>query len=517
MHVSHEHAGETVRRFHHESDHNAGAFDAHSEQYAGTLDPALRPRLYKLYPDLPGLSLPSTFTPSSLPSIVAIADASGEGETSSIDLETVARLCFFTNGVTKQLRRGDLLLDFRAAPCTGALYHQELYVVCGDLPDLPAGVYQYGPHDHALYQLRAGDFRAAIASATGDADAARAPLFLVTTSVFWRNAWKYANRAYRHTYWDVGTMLPNTLAVAAGNNIPARLILSFADQKVADLIDVDLNRESVIAIVALGQTNDLPPKAPPVEPLNLETEPYSTAEVDYPLIRETHRATLLPCGAEAATWRSLTYTPERPAPSAPLIELPNPDSLALPDEPIESVIRRRGSTRRFAHAPLGLTELSVLLNRTTRGFPSDVLGSDGIPFNHLYLIVTDVVGLTPGAYLYHCDHHALEPLRTMTEDEARALSFHLAADQDLGGDATVNIYFLANLDSILSTYGDRGYRLAHLGGALVAGKLYLAAYALNIGASGLTFYDGEIVDVFSSQAAGRIVTYLIAIGTPARK
>jgi SagB-type dehydrogenase family enzyme len=517
MHADDAPAGETVRRYHQATDHNEGAFDAPNEQYAGTLNPVLRPHPYKIYPSLSGIPLPTEFASSSVPALDAIAGSIPDQESGTIDLETLARLCFFTNGVTKRLRRGDRVIDFRAAPCTGALYHQEIYLVSGALPGLPAGVYQYGVHDHALYRLREGDFRAVIASAAGDADAARAPLFLVTTSVFWRNAWKYANRAYRHTYWDTGTMLPNTLAIAAANHIAARLILSFADQEVADLLDVDLDREGVIALVAFGQTGNPPPAAPPVARLDLAIEPYSSGENDYPLIRETHRSTLLSSGDAAAHWRSLEFEPGRPTPSTQLITLPNPEMLEPSDESIESLIRRRGSTRTFAQTSLTLEELSVILSRATTGFSSDVLGPDGIPFNDAYLIVNAIEGLAPGAYRYDEDRHALEPLRTMTEADARARSFRLGADQDLGGDAAFNLYFLADLDAIVATYGDRGYRLAHLGSALVSGRLYLAAYALNHGATGLTYYDGEIVDLFSPQQPSNIVTYLVAIGAPAKK
>ena len=56
---------------------------------------------------------------------------------------------------------------YRTAGGTGALYHLELYFVCADLADLPAGVYHYSAIDHTLRQVRAGDFRAALAEATG--------------------------------------------------------------------------------------------------------------------------------------------------------------------------------------------------------------------------------------------------------------------------------------------------------------------------------------------------------------
>jgi SagB-type dehydrogenase family enzyme len=486
--------------------------------YARSMDPALRPRLHKLYPTLTPVFLPRDSAPSTVPALEAIADATGTGSPGEHlpDLVTLARLLVLTDGITRQIKRGNRVIDFRAAPCTGALYHVELYLVSGQLPDLDAGVYHYGVHDHALRQLRAGDYRAALVAASGDEPAlAHAPAILVTTSVFWRNAWKYLDRAYRHTYWDTGTMLPNTLAVAAATSLPARLVFAFADQPVADLLGIDLAHEGVISLVALGRSSVDPPAAPPIDPLDLPTEPYSSRELDFSLIREAHLATLLPSGAAAATWRSATSAMESsPIPPAALIDLPAQRPETLPPDPIEDVIHRRGSSRRFARAPITLAQLSTLLDRTTRGMPSDSLGSDGIPLNTAYLIVNAVEGLTPGAYVYHRDRHALELLHALVEHEARARSAYLALEQELGGDAAVNIYFLADLDRILSQAGDRGYRLAQLGGALVAGKLYLTSYALGLGATGLTFFDDAVTAFFSPHAAGMSVMFLIAIGVP---
>jgi SagB-type dehydrogenase family enzyme len=444
-------------------------------------------------------------------------------------LAEIARLCFFTDGITKRVRRSERVIEFRAAPCTGALYHVELYLVCGDLPDLPAGVFHYGVHDHSLRRLRTGDYRGVIVEATGNWPiAAHVPLFMVTTSVFWRNAWKYTNRAYRHTYWDTGTMLPNTLAVADAAGLQTSLVLTFADQPVADLLGVDLDHEAVVSLVALGTAPAPSPPAPELTALDLPTEPYSTREIDYSLIRETHRATLLASSAEAAASRdavrafveSPAYTGS-PVRRETLIPLPKPDPAQQPTDPIEAVIRRRGSTRRFAREPITEDQLSTLLDRSTNGIPFDWLFVDdeGIPFNSndAYLIVNAVEGLAPGAYVYHRERHALEPVRQMTEEEARKQAYFLALDQDLGGDAAVNVYFLADLDPMLANLGDRGYRLAQLGAALVAGKLYLASYALGLGATGLTFYDDAVTEYFLPPASGKSVMFLIAIGVPANR
>ena len=106
-------------------------------------------------------------------------------------------------------------MPFRANACTGALYHIEIYLVSADLDDLAAGVYHVDIERDALDPLRSGDFRAALlASAGHPTRLGHAPVALVFTTTYWRNAWKYRARMYRHAFWDLGTMLANTLAVA---------------------------------------------------------------------------------------------------------------------------------------------------------------------------------------------------------------------------------------------------------------------------------------------------------------
>ena len=98
------------------------------------------------------------------------------------------------------------------------------------MPTSKPALYHYAAHDHSLRQIRRGDFRRTLVEASGEEPSvAAAPAILVCTSTFWRNAWKYRARAYRHCYWDCGTMLANLFGVAAANSIPARLVLGFAD------------------------------------------------------------------------------------------------------------------------------------------------------------------------------------------------------------------------------------------------------------------------------------------------
>jgi len=65
--------------------------------------------------------------------------------------------------------------------------------------------------------------------------------------------------------------------------------------------------------------------------------------------------------------------------------------------------------------------------------------------------------------------------------------------------------------------GDRGWRVAHMGAAIAAGRLEVAAQALGLGATGLTFFDDEVTELFGLDGAGTAVDYLAAVGVPARR
>ena len=89
---------------------------------------------------------------------------------------------------------------------------------------------------------------------------------------------------------------------------------------------------------------------------------------------------------------------------------------------------------------------------------------------------------------------------------------HLCLEQALGSDASVAIFFLADLGPILERFGNRGYRLANLEAGITGGKCYLGAYGQGFGASGLTFYDGDVVRFFSPHARGKDAMFVTVLG-----
>ena len=484
-----------------------------------SLDWKNKPLLFKIYPTLEVTRLPRDFRETSVPALTAIAAPELSSAQPAIpDLETLAQLLFFSAGVTRSKKFDQREMFFRAAACTGALYEIELYVVCRDLtsansPPLPAGVYHFGAAEFGLRQLRAGDFRQVLVEATAShPSVAHAPVIIVCSGTYWRNAWKYRSRTYRHFGWDNGTILANMLAVANSLNLPASIVAGFIDAQVNALLSLDTNREVTFSVIPIGYQEATPPPAPESPALDLPTVPYSSEEVDYPAMRRMHEASSLDTTEEVTAWRGQTPLQKMPDSKISARRLQLPHDSKVPKDTTEKVISRRGSSRLFARDPITQAQLSLMLDRATRGIPVDFLDPFGSHLNDLYLIVNHVVGLEPGAYVYHWDKKSLELLKP---GEFRDKAGYLGLEQQLPADAAVDVFFLADLKKITERYGNRGYRAVQLEAGILGGKLYLAAYAQGLGASGLTFYDDDVVSFFSPHARGKSAIFLVALGRSA--
>ena len=89
---------------------------------------------------------------------------------------------------------------------------------------------------------------------------------------------------------------------------------------------------------------------------------------------------------------------------------------------------------------------------------------------------------------------------------------HLCFEQALGADASVVIFFLSDLNSVLERLGNRGYRAAQLEAGVLGGNLYMGAHSLGLGATGMTFFDDAVTAFFSPHAAGKSLMFLVGLG-----
>ena len=360
-------------------------------------------------------------------------------------MSALAQLLHYSAGlIRRSFLRSAGEVHYRAAASAGALYPIELYVVCGDLPGLDAGIYHYSPADNALTPLCSGDFRGNLSdSAAGHDGIASAPATIVCTCVFWRSAWKYRERGYRYCYWDNGTILANLTATANALGLPAEVVAGFVDAEVDALLGLESGSEASFFLVPVGKGDATPSASasvPAIDPGVLGVE----RRTEYPETRALHANSCLGDAAEVRDWRKAA--PTQTAQNA----ADWPESA-----PLGETVAHRGSTRRFARDPMPAGRLEALLSASTAPIPTDYGGG----LIDTYLIVNAAEGIAPGSYYYSPGRGALELLN---EGEFREEAGHLCFEQALGADASAVAFFMADLDSILSRLGNRGYRAPSL-------------------------------------------------------
>ncbi|HEY2383527.1 MAG TPA: SagB family peptide dehydrogenase [Terriglobia bacterium] len=459
------------------------------------LDWANQPKTLKIYTTVEPIPLPRDADLTGISALSAISSTAPPAGGNPIpSLADLGRLFYFSAGITKKKTYSGGETYFRAASCTGALYEIELYLVCGDLPGLNAGVYHFGPGDFALRLLRSGDYRGVVGI--------QAPAVVVCTGTYWRNAWKYRARTYRHFGWDNGTIIANLLAMTAALQLPAEVHCEFIDGDVNRLLDIDINKEVAFSLVSIGHTDEpLPAASGEMPKLNLPTVALSEKEVDYPEMRAMH---------EASSIQEVRVSDPLPAAKRPAGGRSQSmlKSLSVSSDTIEQVILRRGSSRKFERKSMTREQLQTILVASTQGIPADFPA-----LNDLYLIVNAVEGLESGSYFYQPGSHTLECLKA---GNFRSNARYLGLGQELPGDAAVDVFFMADLHSVLDRFGNRGYRAVQLESGILGGKMYLAAYAQRLGATGLTFFDDDVTAFFSPHASGKSAIFLVAIGIGAR-
>jgi hypothetical protein len=202
-----------------------------------------------------------------------------------------------------------------------------------------------------------------------------------------------------------------------------------------------------------------------------------------------------------------------PETTSPLIPLPPPIADAASSRKLAEVILKRGSTRRFARSPITFSQLSTILRTSTGPIPRDYF-PDGDSLIETYIVANAVKGLDAGSYFHSVEQKSLEQLK---RGEFRQMSAYLCLGQPLFGDASVVFFLMTRLRDALGALGNRGYRAAQLEGGIVAGRIYLSAYSLDLGASGSTFYDDAVTEFFSPHAKEKSTMIAVGLGVPAYK
>jgi SagB-type dehydrogenase family enzyme len=164
-----------------------------------------------------------------------------------LDIKELSQLLWAAQGITAPP-------GYRTAPSAGALYPLELYVVCGEVAGLPAGVYKYLPVEHGLVLTIDGDRRVSLSQAALGQDAiSQAPVVIVITAVFERTKIKYGERGVQYVHMEVGSVAQNVYLQAESLNLGTVFIGAFQDEQVEAVLDLP-ETEIPLALLPVGKS-----------------------------------------------------------------------------------------------------------------------------------------------------------------------------------------------------------------------------------------------------------------------
>ncbi len=460
------------------------------------LDWANMPNPFRHYEGVPVLDLPAD---PSVPQIPALEVLEGRaGNTLAEDgAAFLSQLLFYSASIsaTKRVPSTGGTYALRVNPSSGNLHPTEFHFCTRGLVDWPDGLYHYRPSSHMAEQRAIGDFVSKLTDTT-------APLVFVLTSIAWREAWKYRDRAYRYCLHDIGHAWQSLALAARAMGCDSFALGQFADHQVSDCCL--LNEDEWPMLIVTLQGNSIPVATrDPVETASFggEANQLSDEQVPYPRIEEIHAATKL--------LTEITISSDHPKPnSRGAIILPSPISTS---RSFGEVVRSRRSALDFrgGDESMSLAQLATLLNGTGKPFFADFAIQR---FVQLYLYVHRVEGLAPGVYRYWPEHAQLENIK---HGDQRLVAAALSLGQDLAGNACVAFSMIGDFENATRVYGDRGYRYVHFEAGAVGQRLYLAAEALGLRATGIgAFFDDEVHRYLSLAPEQGQVVYHFAVGHP---
>ena len=377
----------------------------------------------------------------------------------------------------------------RVNPSSGNLHPTEFHFITRGLTQWPDGLYHYRPSSHMAEQRAIGDFEMPWVEVGRRGSSA--PIVFILTSIRWREAWKYRDRAYRYCLHDIGHAWQALALAARAMRCETFAVRDFPDDDLARYCRFSDDEWPMLILELRGKS------IPVQEPEHREiiwfggqANQLSPETIAYPSIEGIHSAT------KAMKLDSRA----EPAPTGSgEIKLPPPESSTLNFG--EAARKRRSALDFVGGAPsMSLAQLSAILSTTSPNFIQ------------LYLYAHRVDGLERGVYRYWPERGELELIKS---GDQRVAAAGLSLGQDLAGNACVAFSMIGDLDRAVRAHGDRGYRYVHFEAGAIGQRLYLAAETLGLGATGIgAFFDDEVHRYLNLIPEQGQVVYHFAIGYP---
>jgi SagB-type dehydrogenase family enzyme len=452
-------------------------------------------------------------------------------KSSAIDKTTVGGFLELSLGLSAWKSIGHERWSLRMNPSSGNLHPTEAHLILPDMTGIPGGVYHYNVLEHAL------ESRATLSMTLTERVKAHldSPGFgFGLTSIFWREAWKYGERAYRYCNLDVGHALAAAIFSANlfGWEITCLAGLSDAETETLlglDRVDWPPNEKEHPDILSWIHPAgaDIRPRSLPkdivadfsLQPFNGQPNRLSHSTVCWEIIYKT---------AEILEKPATGYVP-RPLRSR---TFPNQPTLDLP---AARIIRKRRSAMAFrSDAQLRKDQFFSMLDKTLPRIgntPFDLISHETAV--NLFIFVHQVIGLEPGLYflertsgdlgslqrlcqanfLWTPSHKDL-PLYLLRRGDLRTEAITLSCHQEIAGLSAFSLGMVARFKATISRAAYR-YRQLFWECGMIGQVLYLEAEAHGVRGTGIgCFFDDEVHRLFGLKTDAYQSLYHFTVGVP---
>jgi SagB-type dehydrogenase family enzyme len=538
----------------------------HFNRYAralGYLDWANQPDPFRRFEGAPLVSLPllkPDEEPVS-PAYDAIYQA-GAVACQPVNLRSLSRFFEFALALSAWKKAGESEWALRSNPSSGNLHPTEGYLVLPKIDglDLKPGLYHYAPKEHGL-ELRAEFLSEHVASLL--APFPPGSFLFGLTSVHWREAWKYGERAFRYCNHDVGHAI-GTVRIAAATLGWNMLLLDALSQNTTALLlgmhrtddfqDVEPEHPDCLAVIwpfrdVKRETSDVKRDKEPVIPLFLDSElVQKLAEttwcgkanrlsgehgVEWDIIDEV----------ATASWKA-SY--EHISVAAPTSVTSHVSPFTSHDVPLAGqIIRQRRSAVSFdgktsISAATFFRMMQLVMPRSDRRQLDRPMPWDAWPYDpaiHLLLFVHRVEGFKPGLYFLVRDPKKLSfiqqsmnpeltwtpapgcpeglPLYWLLEGDAKKLAIQVSCHQEIAGDSAFSFGMLAEFEGRMREGGAWWYPRLFWESGLLGQVLYLEAEAAGVRATGIgCFFDDPVHEIVAVQGRSFQSLYHFTVGGP---
>jgi SagB-type dehydrogenase family enzyme len=174
-----------------------------------------------------------------------------------LTIDELAYLLWCTQGIVQVV---DPYFTLRNVPSEGGRHALETYLLINRVESLPPGLYRYMPFSHSLVEIDSsmGITDRVMAACLGQAFVRSSAVTFLWSTIIYRMAWRYSERAYRLVHLDAGHAGQNLYLAALQIGCGTCAIGAFDDRRMAELLGVDIEEEFVLYCATVGKRPEAP-------------------------------------------------------------------------------------------------------------------------------------------------------------------------------------------------------------------------------------------------------------------